>query len=249
MKSEAGDFLRSDWRHVGVIDPCNYGRQGLVMALRSPPGISQGQHSVQGYDGVEDALSHSWGGQSDRCLAQERTAESRDILVVRLPPNPLEGLALLLQLGALTEAALSGIMLTVLSRFSAGEVRRVLRRAGVENPLWVMDDRLPVMTLCSAVAGSENDSGEGAFPSTGFQPRLTNKEREVLVSSLLGISVQEQAYQRTLNISTVYGQRQSALYKLGVATLPGLLELFDAHRPALTGSGCGRAEGRYASAG
>ncbi len=224
---------RNDWQRVGVIAPCGYGRRGLVTLLRSLP--HPALRTVTGFAAVHDALFYPHDGQGvPRASRRGRIMPRWDALVIHLPREPQAGLAMLLQLGAPAVSALPLSALIVLSPFPPEEVRRVLQLVRVNHPLQVMDARLGVGALCDTF-GAGGQVMMPYVPYAGMAPaHLTKKERQVLLCSLRGISVPEQAYLRALSAKTVYGHKQSAVHKLGAGSLRQLLERF---RPGPAGSG------------
>lgn len=208
-------------RWIGVVDPCNFGRMGLMSALQQAPWPPH----VAGFASLKEALTikHVVG----------EGISNWDDLVVRLPPSPKEGLSLLLQLGELAFSLTPGLCLFVLSPLPAASVSRVLKSAGASSSTWVLDARLSVAALqhalCPTMALPDlwgNSIGVEEVSAPSPRDRLTRRERQTLWQSLQEIPIHLQARQRVMSQKTLYSQRARALSKLGASHLHGLLSEF-----------------------
>lgn len=228
MISETTHARRGDWRHMGVVDPCCYGRLGLVSALLSLPRTAPEPRTVVGFGTVQEALLYRAAPRDD--MESERGPDELapwDALMVHLPQEPQAGLSLLLQMGTPGVSRIPLSRLIVLSSFPVREVRRVLQAVRVAHPLHVINARLGVRELCLAPGAG----GTEMVPPPGMAPvHLTAKERLVLLGSLQERSAAEQARLYGMNPKTVYGHKQSAIHKLGAETLRQLLDRFKSCR-------------------
>lgn len=210
---------------VAVVDGCNYGRAGLLAALRDAPqwdGLKLRPKGARDFGALNTLLAA--GSPEDTFRL--------DCLVVRLPADPRAALSALLQLGAPSIPLALTERLVVLSALSPELVLRVLSGVGVRLWVRVVDDRLPLAVLCRAMCppGELCDPdimawSELLLADTGT-PKLSCKERGVLWQCLQMVSVHALARRLEISSKTLYSQRQGALNKLGAAHLKVLLRQF-----------------------
>ncbi|HAU95799.1 MAG TPA: hypothetical protein DCX33_07690, partial [Serratia marcescens] len=149
-------------------------------------------------------------------------------LVVRLPADPRTALALLLELGTPAVQATFACWVTVLlTPAPAVRVRELLVATGSDLAIRVVDDSQPVEQLCRTVLASAcawDDIRRVAARPAG--PVLSERERRVLLFTLQGVAMADVARRHAVSHKTLYSQRHTALLKLGVRGMCGLLSLF-----------------------
>jgi DNA-binding CsgD family transcriptional regulator len=208
-----------------VVDPCPYGREGLVTALCEQP--SQQGGSVTGYASLNLASQAWWPALKDGLPG---------CLVVRLPDSPQVALATVLQLAVIAARLADATRLVVLSSFSSAHILRVLSVMGVRQRVCVAGTRLPVASLCELLSAA-GGVDRGDVPAMWATVTLSPREREVLCQSVLAVAVARQARRHTLSSKTLYAQRRTALRKLGADHLHGLLVWFQAPQGERRGRG------------
>lgn len=218
------------WR-VAVVDSCSYGRMGLVNALE---GVTPGGGltlRVKGASGLASLSSLLLCG-----LTAPEEMFRLDTLVVRLPSDPRAALSLLLQLGGPDVPPTVTVRLVVLSALAPETIYRVLGQVGVRQQVRVLDDRLPLATLCQALTPPEQNAspgradGDDTLMTTGA-PALSGRESRVLWLSLQMVSMQVLAQRQSVSVKTLYNQRQGAMTKLGASHLQALLDRFRVPQP------------------
>lgn len=217
------------WR-IGVVDPCAYGLMGMVTLLRSVSCLHLRQPMVEGFSSLKQAVSADplGGGYYGHGLCK------MEGLVVRLSSCPQEGLSLLLQLGAPEVRLLTAGRVWVISPHPLPVVCRVLGRLDVSPRMLVMNACLPVDRMREVFCRSFLSPGEvdgdadvlPIAPAHRAASRLTERERQSLWHTLNDVTIPIQARRRGMNPKTLYGQRESAVHKLGATRLQGLLKAF-----------------------
>lgn len=140
-------------------------------------------------------------------------------LVVRLAPTPAQAVVQLLQLeGALL--TLAGFQrLVILSPFAVNNaVRQVLVCCAVRVPIRIVNARCPAMLLRHAVLSQGallRDGRDGGLPQIPAMT-LSVRERQVLLTTLQGIPIHQQAQRQNRHHKTLYAQRKNALKKMRV---------------------------------
>ncbi|CAI2044302.1 Uncharacterised protein [Serratia marcescens] len=216
---------RVRWSLV-VVDTCDYGRQGLVCALKETIYI-EGKKAVFACPALDIALS---------LRRPARNSKVRQCLVVRLPPAAREALVMLLQLSELVQgAAMGGFRIVVLSPFGKMLTQRLMEVMGMDE-LATVDARLPTSLLCREIGMAvkrEIQAQEGWHVFSVLSP----SERKALSLSLQNRDVHQQARSRHISPKTVYAQRRGALRRLGVPSILSLLRLLNAkkYRTAYSG--------------
>lgn len=215
---------------VAVVDGCSYGRLGIVSAVQAlsgpvPEGVLACDTLTTLVMRVRDAVMTDdvWGW---------------DVLVVRLPTAPQDALDLLLTLGAEAVCRLPVRRLVLLSPFPAAVVLDVLAGAGCAWPVQVVSADLPVVEVRTVVRptpargrrrarqGVTLAGSSGGGSAAPMVPRLSERERLVLWHSVRAVSVHAQARRQSRSHKTLYGQRTTALHKLGVGSVSELLRGF-----------------------
>ncbi|MGQ8701795.1 helix-turn-helix transcriptional regulator [Serratia marcescens] len=214
------------WRWM-IVDPCTYGRAGLKAALPvdwpMPENVAQAVATVSA---ARRALS------CNSPLSAWRLGSSRGCLIVRLPAEPRTALAMLLELGTpAVQAAFTDWVTVLLTSVPVRRVRWLLAVTGSNPMVSVMDDRHPVVRLqrsvravCRASIRVRGENAEGAAWSAGAV--LSERECRVLLLTLQGVAIAEVARRYAISHKTLYNQRHTALLKLGVRGMRGLLCLF-----------------------
>lgn len=229
-----GTVLRLDTgTRLLIVDPCAFGRVGLsavlsdevsaggALAVMAVTSLSAARQILRSSSPVS-SLPSPVGGQSG-CL------------VVRLPTEPRTALALLLELGTPAVQKLFARWVTVLlTSIPAAQVRWLLAAMGGNRAVRVVDDSQSVVRLRSAVLAASRaaacDSGDirdEAMSPAG--PLLTARECRVLLFTLQGGAIAEMARRHAISHKTLYSQRHTALLKLGVRGVHGLLSLVACH--------------------
>lgn len=216
---------RVRWFFV-VVDVCDYGRQGLVCALKETTHI-EGKKEVFTCPALDIALSLRW---------PTRNSKVTQCLVVRLPPAAREALVMLLQLSELVQGtAMGGFRIVVLSPFGKMLTQRLMEVMGMDE-LATVDARLPTSLLCREIGMAvkrEPQVQEGGRVFSVLSP----SERKALSLSLQNRDVHQQARSRHISPKTVYAQRRGALRRLGMPSILSLLRLLNAkkYRTAYSG--------------
>lgn len=205
-----------------IVDPCHYGRSGLV-SLFGEAGVP-----VEGTPGLQcdDVLAFV----NDRCL------------VLRLPSDPVSALVLLLRLPEVPWTLLRCHTLVVLSPFSTGCLLRLFGCLKLPCFVQVLNARLPLHLLKDAILARRKYARIGNGLGTQGLPVLSIYERRTLWESLQAVSIHTQAKKRFVSTKTVYSHRVRALAKLGHRDLSGLigrlgggrwscLRIFSKHQP------------------
>ncbi|HHQ6627919.1 TPA: helix-turn-helix transcriptional regulator [Serratia fonticola] len=209
---------RMCWSFV-VVDVCDYGRQGLVFALKETMHV-EGKKEVFAFPSLDIALSLRWPVRSNRIM---------QCLVVRLPPVDQEALLMLLQLSELVQrTVVEGFQIVVISPFDQVLTRRLMEVMG-GGEFTVIDARLPISLLCREIFVEmmrESLIQDGLRVSSILSPN----ERKALFLSLQNRNVHQQARSRRISPKTIYTQRRSALRRLGVPNILSLLRLFNAKK-------------------
>lgn len=211
------------WR-VAVVDSCSYGRTGLVSALQGAAPRSGLTLRVRGTHGLEMLSTLLLSG-----LTAPEEMFRLDTLVVRLPTEPRAALSLLLQLGGPDVPPTVTRRLVVLSALAPETIYRVLGQVGVRQRVRVMDDRLPLATLCQAVGPSDKENDPLAradWNGTLAGVALSDSESRVLWQCLQMVSIRVLAQRQSVSAKTLYNQRLGAMNKLGASHLQALLDRF-----------------------
>ncbi|MHC6133028.1 helix-turn-helix transcriptional regulator [Serratia marcescens] len=206
------------WSFV-VVDTCDYGRQGLVCALKETIYI-EGKKAVFACPALDIALS---------LRRPARNSEATQCLVMRLPPAAREALVMLLQLSEFVQgAAMGGFRIVVLSPFGKVLTQRLMEVMGMDE-LATVDARLPTSLLCREIGLAMKREPQ---VQEGWQVLsvLSPSERKALSLSLQNRDVHQQARSRSISPKTVYAQRRGALRRLGVPSVLSLLRLLNAKR-------------------
>lgn len=206
------------WSFV-VVDTCDYGRQGLVYALKETTHI-EGKKEVFTCPALDFALLLRW---------PARNSKVTQCLVVRLSPAAREALVMLLQLSELVQnAAMGGFRIVVLSPFGKMLTQRLMEVMGMDE-LTTVDARLPTSLLCREIGMGvkrEPQVQEGGLVFSVLSP----SERKALLLSLQNRNVHQQARSRSISPKTVYAQRRGALRRLEVPSILSLLRLLNAKK-------------------
>ena len=223
-------------RRIGVVDPCPLGRVGLMAVCQDL--VNRGAWRSP----------HVWGFASLQALMEAQqlggemagAARGWDMLILRLPGSPTDALAGLLGLGS--PRIRGGVArLVVVTPFSLPETACVLARLPVPAVRGVIGARTPLDALrltLSDTAGGQVYQCPTPLPLMG---QLTERERGVLLHSLLALPVHSLARRNALSSKTLYAQRASALRKLGVSRLRDLFQvLATPGSPAEPGAGLTR---------
>ncbi|KHO44725.1 helix-turn-helix transcriptional regulator [Serratia marcescens] len=209
---------RMRWSFV-VVDVCDYGRQGLVCALKETTHV-EGKKEVFALPSLDIALSLRW---------PARNSIVTQCLVVRLPPVAREALIMLLQLSErIHSAAIDSFRVAVLSPFGKLLTQRLMAVMGMDE-LPVIDARLPISLLCREVGMAMKKEPQVQEAWHAFSV-LSPSERKALFSSLQNRDVHQQARSRRISPKTVYAQRSGALRRLGVSNILSLLRLLNAKK-------------------
>lgn len=209
---------RVRWSFV-VVDTCDYGRQGLVCALKETIYI-EGKKAVFACPALDIALS---------LRRPARNGKVTECLVVRLPPAAREALVMLLQLSEFVQgAAMGGFRIVVLSPFGKVLTQRLMEVMGMDE-LATVDARLPTSLLCREIGLAMKREPQ---VQEGWQALsvLSPSERKALFLSLQNRDIYQQARSRSISPKTVYAQRRGALRRLGVPSVLSLLRLLNAKR-------------------
>lgn len=233
---------------ITVVDGCAYGRAGMVEALRQTLSSVTGRVRVTGFASLEAFLQaclaaerarmhalHKGGLDNDapRAVMSSPEMGCRQVgLVIRLPSVPQQALSMLLQLGDFARHLATTVRVTVLSPYAFDGVFRVLERLRIAHPIQIVAARLSVGALCDAlmpprvldVRSLDRWLGQSAI--TPASALLTQLELWALQQSVLAVPMYKQSRRRAVVPKTLYGQRASALRKLGAPHLNALLRWF-----------------------
>ncbi|MEL5280745.1 LuxR C-terminal-related transcriptional regulator [Serratia bockelmannii] len=141
-------------------------------------------------------------------------------------------LAMLLELGTpAVQAAFARWVTVLLTAVPVRRVRWLLAVTGGNPAVSVMDDRQPVTQLRRAVrtaccVASSMMSGIRRRTVWPVGAVLSERECRVLLFTLQGGAIAEMARRCNISVKTLYNQRHTALLKLGVRGMRGLLCLF-----------------------
>lgn len=213
-------------RQLMVVDPCAFGRAGLVAALSAD--LPAGAPTVIA-GGTLTAVSQAWRGE--RQASGWLSGAESGCLVVRLPADPKAALALLLALGAPAgRAAFARCVTVLLTPHPPARVRWMLAATGGDLATRVVADGKPVAVLRRAVLtacgiGVRGDAGRGRnerTPRAVSAPTLSGRECRVLLLTLQEMPVAEMARRQAISHKTLYTQRLTAMRKLGVRGVHGL---------------------------
>lgn len=217
MTIESVPHTAPTWRWI-IVDPCAFGRAGLKAAF--PVCRSLGADSSLGVASLSAA-------RQALPVSTWVDGELRGCLVVRLPAEPRSALAMLLELATPgMQAAFANWVTVLLTSAPVRRVRWLLAVMSGNLAVRVMDGRLPVAelqhsvlaTCCAPTCLSSEDAYHGAV--------LSKRERRVLLFTLQGVAIAEVARRCAVSHKTLYNQRHTALLKLGVRGVRGLLCLF-----------------------
>ncbi|HEJ6984597.1 TPA: hypothetical protein SMF26_004706 [Serratia marcescens] len=220
MRSEpiVGTKVSMAYRHVNrevgvtVVDPCQYGRQGLLHMLMLDPSCKV---DVRDYERVEEVFSGSF--PVERCL------------ILRLPFKPAQALQQLLYFDDNRLTATGFSRLIVLSPFEVNVVvRRALVCCGIRLPVRIVCAHSPVAWLRRVVLSQGLLTQEGDDEVLPRMPalRLSSAEREVLSNSLKEIPIHLQSQRRGCSNKTLYALQRKALRKLNASSLQELMQRF-----------------------
>ncbi|EOT1929380.1 hypothetical protein ACNHUP_004472 [Serratia marcescens] len=196
-----------DREALWIVDECYYGRTAL-MALLHATGLPVTATPTLRFDEAP-------GDPTFRCC-----------LVLRLPPDPVKALLLILQLPDVPWHWSGCRTLIVLSPFRPGYLLRVIACLRLPYAVQLLDARIPANTLCDAVMVRRKYAGIGVGLRTIVLPVLSAYERRTLYESCLAMTAYTQAKKRAVSVKTVYAHRARALEKLGVRSLSGLIGRF-----------------------
>ncbi|MDS7872717.1 hypothetical protein AB4O99_25000 [Klebsiella pasteurii] len=206
---------------VTIVDTCNFGREGLRIAIH--------QHFLSsGYVEVTVATTLAL-PRLAIMMGEKNSSTGQRCLVLRLPVSSSEALHLLLELGMLPVGYYARVV--VMSDFSSTILLRVLISTGMTGQICLIGDHLPISRLCRTIVPVEWESKAvmgGQNEVLVHQPhrQFTPAERRVLIQRLQGVPVREQARQADTRIKTIYTQRANGLDKLLVRDIQTLLRQF-----------------------
>lgn len=212
-----------------IVDPCAFGREGLKAALSDARSVSEPDMLAAP---SLPAAQQVWRANLSMPGRLPPAGMRGGCLVVRLPADPRTALALLLELGTPAVRATFARWVTVLlTPVPATRVRELLAATGGDLAIRVVDDRQPVSRLrravraaCRASACAWDDIRHVAARPAG--PILSERECRVLLFTLQGVAMADVARRHAVSYKTLYSQRHTALLKLGVRGMCGLLSLF-----------------------
>ncbi|WP_427192680.1 hypothetical protein [Serratia marcescens] len=195
---------------ITVVDVCCYGRAGIKAVLQKHLGV------------IRVVTTEALDGPLSLFAARSLTASPLSCLVLRLPQQAPAALSMLLQLGDLSAARYSRIV--VMSSVAPDVVFRMLANIGINCAVRIVDVRSSPSVLCEAVLSPLSGTGEILPGESGTL--LSPIERRVLRRTLHEMSIYTQARQAQVSAKTIYTQRAQALLKLGVPDVLTLLRQF-----------------------
>ncbi|HFN1103965.1 TPA: hypothetical protein ACHBXQ_005462 [Klebsiella variicola subsp. variicola] len=214
---------------VTIVDTCYFGREGLRIAIH--------EHFLSsGYVEVTVATTLAL-PRLAIMMGEKNSSTGQRCLVLRLPVSSSEALHLLLELGMLPAGYYARVV--VVSDVSSTILRRVLISTGLTGQICLVGDHLPLSTLCRTIVPGKWESKtvmRGQDEVLVHQPhrQFTPAERQVLVQTLRGVPVREQARQAGTRIKTIYTQRANGLHKLQVRDIQKLLRQFCSVKSSMT---------------
>jgi len=202
--TSSGSPEKASGRVTYILSPCNMMACGLANLLAA------GQTRALFFPGLG---------------AERALGESGARFVVYLPDRPYWLLVVLRQVAQLLDRNDGQLSMLILSRSSASWVwrslQKLVKKEGYLSGVRVAPSDLPSASLAALLRGDWNSSVslkkhalEEELVSQIRPEGLTRKELDVLVDSLAGQTIQEQAKQRGVSHKTLYVQRMSGLKKM-----------------------------------